>query len=138
MASIPRHRRPQVALAVAIALVVLGVGLAHGRRDGGRPPADVGPTVQEPSRHDLGGRLRSWVTRIVAGPSTLVDARGHRWLPDSGYLGGQSSVTSAGIEGTSSQSIYQHERWGMRGYVIQVPAPATYAVNLYLAETRFS
>jgi len=147
LASITRRCRPHVFLAVAIALVVQGVGLTNGQ-----------PTVQAPARHDLGGPsswrrpdpelsatrrsaagpLRSWVTRIVAGPSTLVDARGHRWLPDSGYLGGQSSVTSAGIEGTSSHSIYQHERWGMRGYVIQVPAPATYAINLYLAETRFS
>jgi hypothetical protein len=147
LASIARRCRPHVVLAVAIALVVQGVGLTNGQ-----------PTVQEPARHDLGGPsnwrrpdpepsavrrsaagpLRSWVTRIVAGPSTLVDARGHRWLPDSGHLGGQSSVTSAGIEGTGSQSIYQHERWGMRGYVIQVPAPATYAINLYLAETRFS
>ena len=67
MASIPRHRRPQVALAAAIALVVLGVGLANGRHDGGRPPAVVEPTVQEPARPDLGGPLTSWVTRIVAG-----------------------------------------------------------------------
>ncbi len=78
------------------------------------------------------------MTRIVAGPSTLVDARGHRWQPDSGYLGGWSSVADARIQGTGSQGIYQHERSGMRGYVIQVPAPATYAITLYLAETRFS
>jgi hypothetical protein len=142
-----RRCRPHVVLAVAIALVVQGVSLTNGQ-----------PTVPAPARHDLGGPsswrrpdpepsavrrsaagpLTSWVTRIVAGPSTLVDARGHRWLPDSGHLGGQSSVTSAGIEGTSSQGIYQHERWGMRGYIIQVPASATYAINLYLAETRFS
>jgi beta-glucanase (GH16 family) len=158
LASIARCCRPHVVLAVAIALVVQGVGLTNGQRDGRRPPAGGQPTVQAPARHDLGGPsnwrrpdpepsatrrsaagpLRSWVTRIVAGPSTLVDARGHRWLPDSGHLGGQSSITSAPIEGTSSQSIYQHERWGMRGYVIQVPAPAAYAINLYLAETRFS
>src|SRR5215216_886987 len=158
LASIARRCRPHVLLAVAIALVVQGVGLTDGQRDGRRPPAGGQPTVQAPARHDLGGPsnwrrpdpepsatrrsaagpLRSWVTRIVAGPSTLVDARGHRWLPDSGHLGGQSSITSAPIEGTSSQSIYQHERWGMRGYVIQVPAPATYAINLYLAETEFS
>jgi beta-glucanase (GH16 family) len=158
LASIARCCRPHVVLAVAIALVVQGVGLTNGHRDGRRPPAGGQPTVQAPARHDLGGPsnwrrpdpepsatrrsaagpLRSWVTRIVAGPSTLVDARGHRWLPDSGHLGGQSSITSAPIEGTSSQSIYQHERWGMRGYVIQVPAPAAYAINLYLAETRFS
>jgi beta-glucanase (GH16 family) len=158
LASIARHCPPHVALAVAIALLVQGVGLTNEQRDGRRPPADVEPTVQAPARHDLGwpsdwrradpdpspvrrtgsGPLTSWVARIVAGPSTLVDARGHRWLPDSGHLGGRASVTSARIEGTSSQSIYQHERWGMRGYIIQVPAPATYAINLYLAETRFS
>jgi beta-glucanase (GH16 family) len=138
MTSIPRRRRPHVALAVAIALLLLGVGLANGQRDGGRPTADVGPTVQQPARPPLGGPLTSWVARIVAGPRPLVDARGHRWLPDSGYLGGWSSVTNARIEGTSSQSIYQHERWGMGGYLIPVPAPATYAINLYLAETTFS
>jgi beta-glucanase (GH16 family) len=158
LASIPRHCRPHVVLAVAIALLVQGVGLTNGQPDGRRPPADVEPMVQEPARHGLGwssdwrrpdpdpspvrrtarGPLNSWVARIVAGPSTLVDARGHRWQRDSGHLGGWSSVTNARIEGTGSQSIYQHERWGMRGYMIQVPAPATYAINLYLAETSFS
>jgi beta-glucanase (GH16 family) len=158
LASIPRHCRPHVALAVAIALLVQGIGLTDGQRDGRRPPADVEPTVQEPARHSLGwtsdwrrpdpdpslarrtasGPLTSWVARIVAGPSTLVDARGHRWQRDSGHLGGWSSVTDERIEGTGTQSIYQHERWGMRGYIIHVPAPATYAINLYLAETRFS
>jgi hypothetical protein len=145
LASIPRHCRPHVVLAVAIALLVQGVGLTNGQPDGRRPPADVEPMVQEPARHGLGwssdwrrpdpdpspvrrtarGPLNSWVARIVAGPSTLVDARGHRWQRDSGHLGGWSSVTNARIEGTGSQSIYQHERWGMRGYIIQVPAPAT-------------
>jgi beta-glucanase (GH16 family) len=162
LASIPRHCRRHVALAVAlavaVALLVQGIGLTNGQRDGRRPPADVEPTVQESARHGLGwpsdwrrpdpepspvrrtakGPLSSWVARIVAGPSTLVDARGHRWQRDSGHVGGWASVTNARIEGTGTQSIYQHERWGMRGYIIQVPAPATYAINLYLAETRFS
>jgi beta-glucanase (GH16 family) len=158
LASIARCCRPHVVLALAIALVVQGVSLTNGQRDGRRPPAGVELTTQEPARHGLGrpstwrrpdpkpsatrrsagGPLTTWVTRIAAGRSTLVDARGRRWLPDSGHLGGRSSVTSARIEGTSSQSIYQHERWGMRGYVIAVPGSATYAINLYLAETRFS
>jgi hypothetical protein len=50
------------------------------------------------------------VARIVAGPSTLVDARGHRWQRDSGHLGGWSSVSYERIEGTGTQSIYQRER----------------------------
>jgi beta-glucanase (GH16 family) len=76
--------------------------------------------------------------RIAAGPSALVDARGRRWLPDTGHVGGESAATGADVEGTSSQAIYQHERWGMRGYAIRVPAPATYAVILHLAETRYA
>ena len=88
-----------------------------------RQPASVGPRRHQsparqawPNRPTGGARLRrrhvpppaqgpltSWVTRIVTGPSTLVDARGHRWLPDTGYVGGRSAVTSARIEGTSSQ-----------------------------------
>src|SRR4029450_13682232 len=99
LASIARRCRPFVVLAVAIALVVLGVGLTNGPRHGRRPPAGGQPTVPEPARHDLGGPLTSWVTRVVAGPSTLVDARGHRWLPDRGHLGGQASVTRAGVQG---------------------------------------
>jgi len=80
----------------------------------------------------------SWVTRISAGPSALVDAAGNRWSSDTGYVGGRWAATGARIEGTSSPAIYQHERSGMGGYAIPVPAPGTYAVDLYLAESEFS
>ena len=159
LASIARYHRPRVVLVVAIALLAQGATTITARPEAGRQAAGVAPsTAAEPSRHGLGrpstwrrpaprptpstrppsGPLASWVTRIVTGPSAVVDARGQRWLPDSGHVGGRPGTTSAPIEGTSSPAIYQHERSGMRAYTIPVPAPATYAVNLYLAETRFS
>jgi hypothetical protein len=79
-------------------------------------------------RRSASGPLRSWVRRIAAGPSVL-DARGRRWLRDTEPVGGRSAVTTPRIEGTSSQTIYQHERTGMRAYIIPVPAPATYAIK---------
>jgi beta-glucanase (GH16 family) len=143
---------------MAITLLVPGASLTTGQRDSGRQLAGTGPGVQEPGRQGLAGpsswrrpdpeptpprraasrSLKSWVTRIAAGSSTLVDARGRRWLPDTGHVGGESATTSTRVEGTSSQAIYRHERWGMHAYAIQVPAPATYAVNLHLAETWYA
>lgn len=75
--------------------------------------------------------------RISAGPSAFVDAAGRRWGPDTGHVGGRPAVTRTPIEGTSSPAIYQRERLGMRAYHVPVPAPGTYAVTLYLAETTF-
>jgi beta-glucanase (GH16 family) len=132
---VPRRCLPYVAAVVVVVLLVAGAALTSGEHVS-RPAR---PAAREPGREDLGRPPpTSWTTRIAAGPSTLVDARGQRWLPDTGHVGGHSAVTTARIEGTSSQAIYQHERWGMRAYVIPVPATATYAVKLYLAETTFS
>ena len=131
---IVRRCLPYVAAVVVIGLFVAGTALTSGEHVS-RPAR---PAAREPEREDLGRPLTSWTTRIAAGPSMLVDARGQRWLPDTGHVGGHSVVTSARIEGTSSQAIYQHERWGMRAYVVPVPATATYAVKLHLAETTFS
>lgn len=132
--TIVRRCLPYVAAVAVIGLLMAGAALTSGEHVS-RPAR---PAAREPGWEDLGRPLTSWVTRIAAGPSTLVDARGQRWLPDTGHVGGHSAVTSASIEGTSSQTIYQHERWGMRAYVIPVPATATYAIKLHLAETRFS
>jgi beta-glucanase (GH16 family) len=149
LASIVRRCPPHVGLAIAIALVVPGASLTTDQRGTDPPrPAGAEPTVQESGRQGLvepsrwrrppGRAERSWVTRISAGRSSFVDAAGNRWLSDTGAVGGWSGGTSARIEGTSSPAIYRHERWGMRAYTIPVPAPGTYAINLYLAETKFS
>jgi hypothetical protein len=132
--TIVRRCLPYVAALVAIGLLLAGTALSGGEH----PSRPARPAAREPGREDPGRPLTSWVTRMAAGPSTLVDARGHRWMPDTGHVGGQSAATSTRIEGTSSQAIYQHERWGMRAYVVPVPATATYAIKLYLAETTFS
>jgi beta-glucanase (GH16 family) len=157
-ATVLRLWRPQVGLAVVIALLAQGASSTTERDANGRQPAEAEAAVQAPDRRDLAGpsswrrhpeerapvarpnngSLRSWVTRISAGPSAFVDAAGHRWQSDTGYLGGQSSVTGARIEGTSSPTIYQHERWGMPAYTLPVPGSGTYAITLYLAETWYS
>jgi Glycosyl hydrolases family 16/Malectin domain len=129
-----RRCLPYVAALVVIGLLLAGTALSGGEH----PSRPARPAAREPGRENPGRPLTSWVTRMAAGPSTLVDARGHRWMPDTGHVGGQSAATSTRIEGTSSQAIYQHERWGMRAYVVPVPATATYAIKLYLAETTFS
>ena len=157
LASNAQRWRPYALLILAIALLAPGISLQTSHREVAPGSALVTTTAQESGRHRLGGPsswrrldpdrpparqpangpLRSWVRRIAAGPSTL-DARGRRWLGDTGHVGGRSTATTTRIEGTSSQAIYQHERAGMHAYIIPVPAAATYAINLHLAETRFS
>jgi beta-glucanase (GH16 family) len=141
-------------------LLVQGASQPGDRRGGAPPqPAGVVTTTQEPGRAAVGrpsawrrppqdrspGRAGpagpppgSWAARISTSPRAFVDAAGRRWSPDAGYLGGRSAVTDAHVEGTSSPAIYRHERSGMRAYRVPVPAPGTYAVDLYLAETTFS
>jgi beta-glucanase (GH16 family) len=159
LASVLRLCRPHVGLVVVIALIAQGASSTTGERDANRrEPADVESAGQELGRRDLAGpsnwrrrsaamapvgrpasrSLSSWVTRISAGPSAFIDAAGHQWRSDTGHLGGRSAVTSAPIEGTSSPTIYQHERWGMRAYTLPVPGSGTYAITLYLAETKYS
>jgi beta-glucanase (GH16 family) len=134
-----RPYRPHVGLVIAIVLLAHGASPTTGQRDGNRlRAADTEAALQESGRRGLVGPPGSWVMRVSAGPSAFVDAAGHRWQRDIGYQGGRTAVTSARIEGTSSPTIYQHERWGMRAYTLPVPAPGTYAITLYLAETRFS
>jgi beta-glucanase (GH16 family) len=159
LAWVARRCHPQVALVVVMALLLQGAGSTTGQREASRQPAGVAqPPPPEPARRGLGAAARwrrpaprpaperrpagrpvtSWAARIAAAPSVLVDARGRRWRRDTGHVGGRSGLTRAPIQGTSSPAIYQHERSGMRAYTIPVPTPATYAVNLYLAETRHS
>lgn len=149
LGAIVRRYRRQVVLVAVTSLLVQGASQPGGQRDSSpRQPAGVAVTTQEPGggaagrtagRPDPAGRPPgSWVTRISTSPTAFVDAAGRRWSPDAGYVGGRSAVTDVHIEGTSSPAIYRHERSGMSAYMIPVPAPGTYAVDLYLAETTFS
>jgi beta-glucanase (GH16 family) len=159
LAMIVRQCRPQVVLAMAIALIVQGANMTSGRHDADHDQsAAVDTTMPEVGRRGLvrpstwrrtapkrtpaqppaSRPPTGWVTRISAGSSPLVDSAGHRWRSDSGYSGGRSAVTRAQIDGTSSPRIYQRERWGMSVYTIPVPVPGTYVVVAYLAETKFS
>ena len=154
LASIAGRHRRQILLVAVTGLLVQGASQAGGQRDSGPlAPVGVTTTVQQPTRGAVGPQSTwhrppaartttrppaSWVARISTSPTALVDAAGRRWSPDAGYLGGRPAVTDAQIEGTGSPAIYRHERSGMSAYRIPVPAPGTYAVDLYLAETTFS
>jgi beta-glucanase (GH16 family) len=159
LTSIARRYRRRVVLVVMIGLLLQGASQASDQRDPRRRhPAVTETTMQATGRGDLGqpstwrdssqepstspdpagGRPGSWVTRISASPTAIADAAGHLWSPDAGYADGRSAVTDVRVEGTDSPVIYQHERRGMSAYRIPVPAPGTYAVDLYLAETTFS
>jgi hypothetical protein len=75
-------------------------------------------------------------TYIEAGAdSDYVDAQGHRWLADTGFVGGQT-VDRGVIEiaGTDNDRIYQTERWGLSAYSLPL-ATGTYTVKLHFAET---
>jgi beta-glucanase (GH16 family) len=156
----PQRYRPHVVLVVLIGLLAQGASEAGGHRDTrrrqpaavattttretghvglGRPSTWRRPHRRAPARPDpTGRRSGSWVTRISASPTAFLDTAGRRWSPDAGYADGRSSGTDLHVEGTSSPAIYRHGRWGMSAYRIPVPAPGTYAVDLYLAETTFS
>jgi len=60
------------------------------------------------------------------------------WGPDSYYLKGKSSSTSAVVAGTTAPGLYQTERSRMTGYRIPVPSAGTYRVRLFMAETDLS
>lgn len=65
----------------------------------------------------------------------FVDADGQTWSADVGYLGGSTADRGEiEIAATADDRIYQTERWGTDGYVIQVPNGA-YTVSLHFAET---
>jgi len=72
--------------------------------------------------------------RIVAQDRSYTDARGHVWLPDNYWMGGQPGAHSATIEGTEDRELYSTERYGNFSYAIPVDE-GEYAVTLHFAET---
>jgi hypothetical protein len=83
--------------------------------------------------------------RVDAGAtSSYTDKAGNVWLPDKyyskgggyGFLDGDTvdRWTTTKIDGTADPRIYQTERYGMSGFVAEVPA-GKYTVRLHFAET---
>lgn len=71
--------------------------------------------------------------RIHAGGNAITDALGNQWQADTGYSGGSTYRTAHSIAGTTSQSLYQSERYGNFSYQLTVPN-GNYNVGLDFAE----
>ncbi len=72
-------------------------------------------------------------TRVNCGGNTHVDGLGQTWLADQGFFDGAMFSTSAGIDGTDEDALYQTERYGSFSYEFAVP-DGTYLVQLHFAE----
>ena len=66
-----------------------------------------------------------------------MDSSGRTWSDDFGFLGGNTSITNAGIAGTATPALYQTNRWGAFTYQFAAPN-GNYTVNLKFAETYFT
>jgi alpha-N-arabinofuranosidase len=73
--------------------------------------------------------------RIRVGGYEFRDKEGNDWVSDVGYIGGETAQTFDPIGGTSTQELYQTERWG-QDFSYSLPVlPGAYKVHLRFAET---
>jgi tetrahydromethanopterin S-methyltransferase subunit C len=77
--------------------------------------------------------------RINAGGMAYTDSSGIAWGADTGFSGGYVFTTSSAIGNTSSQPLYQTERYGdgILGYTFAAPN-GSYTVKLKFAEIYFT
>jgi hypothetical protein len=73
--------------------------------------------------------------RVNAGAGAYVDPQGLTWTTDFGYNGGSTYNVYTPISGTTTQALYQKERWNypILSYQFAV-SPGTYTVTLKFAE----
>ena len=77
--------------------------------------------------------------RVNAGGGAYTDPSGGLWSADLGYSGGSTYSTPAPIQGTTTATLYQSERWqpGTFSYQFAVPS-GPYTVRLKFAEIWFT
>jgi Malectin domain/Prolyl oligopeptidase family len=80
--------------------------------------------------------------RIHAGGGAFTDDAGNAWAADNYFNTGAAYATSAPIDGTVNDALYQSERYDLAGgseltYSIPV-TPGTYKVRLHFAEIFFT
>jgi hypothetical protein len=89
--------------------------------------------------------LPAWTAdiNINIGGSAYTAQDGTQFSPDakykpgqSGYIGGNLSISTGRIAGHDDDKLFQSGRWGFQQYKFQVP-PGLYQVKLYFAETFF-
>jgi hypothetical protein len=79
------------------------------------------------------------VIRIKAGVTVpLTDANGVTWLPDQGFIGGETTDRPDDMEigNTPIPSVYRTERYDMTGFSRALPN-GRYVVKLHFAETFY-
>ena len=70
---------------------------------------------------------------VHSGGAAYTDTLGQAWSADTGFIGGNSSSTSANIANTADPKLYQTERYGDFSYQFNVPN-GSYNVILKFAE----
>jgi hypothetical protein len=77
--------------------------------------------------------------RVNAGGGAYTDPQGNVWSADTGFTGGNTYTVTRPIANTTTQPLYQSERWntGSLNYNFAVPS-GWYVVTLKFAETFFT
>ena len=75
--------------------------------------------------------------RVHAGGAAYTDPSGNVWSADTGFTGGGTYNTTHAITNTSTQPLYQNERYGNVRYQFTVPN-GTHTVTLKFAEIYWS
>jgi hypothetical protein len=101
------------------------------------PPTTPPPVAPPPVVPPVAGNFTP--IRINAGGTFFTDSAGRVWNADTGFNGGYVSQFSWPISNTTSQELYQTERWSPSTLQYQLPVPnGTYIVNLKFADNYFS
>jgi hypothetical protein len=69
--------------------------------------------------------------------SAYTDPLGQVWTADTGYTGGNTYGVGSAISNTTTQALYQNQRYGAFSYQFAVPS-GTYTVNLKFAELYYT
>ncbi len=90
------------------------------------------------------GEPQPYIQRVNAGGASFKDAAGNLWSADQayqkgswGYVGGNVYQAYYWIKNTKDEDLYQSERWGLKGYVFDVPN-GSYQIALHFAEIYFA
>ena len=119
---------PRSITSTLVALLIAGGSL----QSAAAPAASATPAPAAPTK----AAAAKSAIRINAGASAAeVDAKGTAWLPDQGFIGGDTIARgSIPIANTETPSVYQTEHYDMSGFTYKLPN-GKYTVKLHFAET---
>lgn len=82
-----------------------------------------------------------WSTRVLAGPSWFTDSAGKSWMSRTGFVGADkysNSLAWTDVKGTSDDTIYRTNAFGLEGWRTEVPSAGSYQVTIHAAEDWFT